>query len=312
MTELPLSWTWQYAPHRGGALTIINDSTISLPYGRTFVGYANVKGTTINAKSLLESVFYRYPEGFVLRGVSTSLSKEFENAGCIRSRFGCEAVIDLDKIDYCRRPSLKRLVERGKKRYVYKWGDKRYLRTIRDRSPRLLSVPLKGLFRRGEDAGTRIAYAMDSLTGLAVAFISVSYRGEGLWQIEEFARVRDSRVGVMEALMDYICCSLQDLGARFLSLGEVPFIGANGVVTNIERRLAVSVLYPTYNVLGLFRFKAKFAHVIKPLWWVGYPSLSKLDLLLIAGKCNVINLSFHNIFSRVFKKLRGSVLPTLF
>jgi hypothetical protein len=194
-----------------------------------------------------------------------------------------EAVLDLHQ-NLLAKPSLRELVRRG-----LRWGQVQPMAVLADTPPPPAFAQLWAHSRQGHLPSLRGMYRTD-WGDAQRAFVFLNPAGDWLacvtltpcaplgWHTELLLRRTDAPIGVLEATLAAAHQALQAEGARFLSLGEVPFVGTGGGFWAQAARWVGNRLRFAYNAQGLYAFKHKFRPHWQPLYLCSTQSIGLLAL----------------------------------
>ena len=227
------------------------------------------------------------PHGFLLQGCNPNLARFLMVQGGQVAQVGIEAVLPLAGKE---KGSLVELARRGGR-----WGQvielsphethRRQMAALWEQTAHGRKPQLQCAFRTDFDAHVR-GFALEGEDGRWWGALTLSLMKPGYWHTELLLRRQDAPVGVMEALILAVKARLRDEGARWLSLGTVPFVEMADAVPGVRcrwpweaacrgraiawigRRLRFSFEYQ-----GLYRFKQKFQPQWQPLYLCGWPDL---------------------------------------
>lgn len=290
---LPLSWRIIEAPQPASF------QSVDLPVTHAqWLAFGNVPAE-FDPQELAEWIFeHRQNHPFVLRGSHPALLQYLLRHGGQMLVTGREALLDLSQ-DHVGRKSLRELARRGRRHgEIAEWQGSEvsqaaaqleaFLNTVRQHYP----VPLSYLYRTQLPESERffVLRSAQRVWGL----ISLIPNGRHSWHTELLVRDRQAPVGIMEALISHIFKTLQAEGARFWSLGEIPFYPTippqnlkTLALTEVGRQLDA-----VYSARGLYQFKAKFNPRWRPVCVYGWPHMSWLTMAGMFWRCNGHKLAF--------------------
>ncbi len=248
--------------------------------------------------------------GLLIRGCNTGLRESLRRHGFTSLYVGQEAVLDLQQNGFNKK-SLRLLVDRGKKH-----GRTAEIPFTKTNIQRIEALKLQTrygrlpqlhhLFENTFEAHTR-CFVFESQTGEWLAALSVSQRGNRIWQTELLLRRKNAPNGVMEALIRDVFTRLKKEGNYSWSLGEVPFLKPDFRINRIEEFLIKTGqrLHFAYNSQGLFRFKNKFNPQWKPVYICANRNIGFFVLGLLFLKTNFFRLVFAQMAKNI---LQGKIL----
>lgn len=272
---------------------------VALRFSRhQWITYANIpQNTERHSLPQMLSTANNTP-AFVLRGCSPLLCESLlHNLGGEILPVGQEALLDL-KGSHFQRSSIRQLIKRG-----LRYGQ---IEAISLDPPAAAAqalwhkvyghypAPLQHLFRNRIEEAQR-AFGFISPTGECLGLITLTQTAADAWHTELLLRDPMARVGVMEALLAHTATTLADTaGARWLSLGEVPFVAPPpGNFRAQALRWAGLALAAAYPSPGLHRFKDKFRPLWRPIYLYGYPTLPWRTLLGLFVACGCHRLAWN-------------------
>ncbi|HEY9844271.1 MAG TPA: phosphatidylglycerol lysyltransferase domain-containing protein [Candidatus Obscuribacterales bacterium] len=229
---------------------------------------------------------------FVLRGSHPAFLAWLQPAGGQVLLTGREALLDLHA-DHLGRKSLRELARRGRRHGEITQFGRQDLATVGERVDRFMervrstySAPLSYLYRTRLPESERF-FVLENAERI-FGLVSLIPNGPASWHTELLARDPAAPVGIMEALIGHVFATLRDEGAAYWSLGEVPFY-PTAEPDNLKALALTQVgqrLDRAYSALGLYRFKAKFHPIWRPVCVYGWPSMSWLTLAGMFWRCN--------------------------
>lgn len=284
---LPLSWRIQ------SGLVSPELERVRLPgFSGDWLAFGNVP-ETYTPRQLAEWICRNQAmRPFVLRGCHPAFLAELLPAGGDLLYTAREALLDLQG-QHVSRKSLRQLARRGRRHgEILQWFRPQLATFLPHLDPFMnlvqstWSAPLSFLYRTHPPASERffVLQQHDRIWGL----ISLIPNGPASWHTELLARDPEAPVGIMEALIEHIFLTLQNEGARYWSLGEVPFYPTR-TPDNLKALALVTVgqhLERAYSASGLYRFKAKFNPIWRPVCVYGWPQMSWLRMAGMFWRCN--------------------------
>lgn len=148
-----------------------------------------------------------------------------------------------------------------------------------------------------------IICAFEDQLGNFQAAVSATETAPGRYYIDQFCRTPKAPSGAMESLIIKMVFYLRESGATELSLGEVPFLPAFGHRSRntFPMRTGKALIDRSYSIMGLYRFKNKFAPVWRPSVIAGHPSLSGLAVAELLQKSKMGYLMLESAWKRINK-----------
>lgn len=275
---MPLSWSLVTQPS-DRSVPQLHQQRLPLS-GRLWLPFADLSVQTHPAE-LVQTLRHQALPGFVLRGcppeLLNSLQQAFSGQGLCTGR---EALLHLHSSHF-ERNKIQHLVRRGRRHgHVRELWLKESIcpaevvhlyQQVTSRYPAQLQL----LYRRSPEHRLRL-FGFESASGALLALISLSRSGLESWHTEQMLRLPSAPVGTMAALLAGVFETLQAEGARWWSLGEVPFYPLSPPQSLKERLLiqAGRSLEPVYSAQGLLQFKAKFRPWWRPVYLYGSPDLN--------------------------------------
>lgn len=132
--------------------------------------------------------------------------------------------------------------------------------------------------------------------------ITISKNCGDKYQTELMLRRKNSPVGTMEALINYINERLYEEGIEYFSLGEVPFVimqeELHDFIPLLTNKIGRGLRF-SYNYRGLFNFKNKFMPEWEDVYLAAYPKLSIDMLMNIFFNSQLHKLVFYKLFNRL-------------
>jgi len=278
--DLPLSWARVDA-------TAPRLRTLRLPLSRrTWVPCADIpEGWSF--QQVFEAHLRPLPGGVILQGCNETLARYVRSQGGDAAQVGVEAALATDARA---KASLMELAHRGRR-----WGEVKELfpdEVNRRKMAELWQATAHGskpqlqcAFRTDFDEHLR-GFVLVNGEGVWLGALTLSQMKPDYWHVELLLRREDAPVGVMEALILDVKARLRAEGARWLSLGTVPF------VEMADPLAAGSCRWPwrptcrgraiarmgrwmrfSFDYQGLYRFKQKFGPIWRPLYLCGWPDL---------------------------------------
>ncbi len=239
----------------------------------------------------------------LIRGCPPEIAALLESRGWHSFAAGTEALLSLDGPHF-RRASLQALVRRGNRRgraeeVSFSPGvQTKFCRLLRG-TAHAHKPQLRYLFRSELEPQNRCFVFRDH-RGEWLAAMTLSRVSQEFWHTERLLRRQDAPVGVMEALAAHVFAQLQAEGARYWSLGEVPFVGVSGSSSLVKRAFigAGRTFNFAYNYQGLFSFKSKFDPLWQPLYLCSTQRISWTmlwDLFEISGCRQLVQRQFSRL-----------------
>ena len=272
-----------------------------------WITYANIPPQI--QRHQLPRLLSRGHRAFVLRGCSPLVCESLlQDLGGEILPVGQEALLDLQGTHF-QRVSIRQLVRRG-----LRHGRVQPM-ALAPPSPAAQALwnkvyghypaPLQHLFRSRIEEAQR-AFGLISPSGQCLGLITLTQTAADAWHTELLLRDPEARVGVMEALLAETAAILAETaGARWLSLGEVPFVAPPpGNLRARTLRWVGLALASAYPAPGLHRFKDKFRPLWRPVYLYGYPNLPWRSLLGLFIACGCHHLAWRWLHQRLPAFLR--------
>ncbi|MEF3275435.1 MAG: DUF2156 domain-containing protein [Chloroflexus sp.] len=279
--ELPLSWTRAH-------LKRPRVQQVRLPLSRlTWIAYA----TLPVGYDLLQLAAEQPDDRLLLRGCPAGLAHRLARTGWETIRVGIEGLIDLNSDGLHRRAVRKmaRAAARFGNVCEIPWNPTTVARLRRlAQEARYGQRPqLRYLFRTTFEPETRLFVFVDQADYWQGALL-LTQPSATTAVTELMLRRPQAPAGVMEALFTAAGTQLKAEGCRILSLNEVPFHHLDHNLRPLERLITLvgRQLASVYNATGLYRFKAKFAPLWRPVYLCAQPRLPLLalaDLFTVSG-----------------------------
>jgi glycosyltransferase 2 family protein len=292
---LPLSWTRIH-----GIRPVYRD--ITLPFSRTrWITYADIPHE-YSLQILYEDLSRSYPDGYVIRGCSSSIGAFFLEENCRTLRTGAEAVLELHGAHLDRKTVLGSLMRGKKHGYVVEIAlneeNQQLFEQFRRETTHARKPQLLHLFRQEPSRACR-TFVFRAFTGQWLAAITISARGQMELHMELMLRHQYAPGDIMECLVAGIFEILKSEGYREWSLGEVPFMmltqNPEEPLTPMEQLMVslVSNWKHAYDFEGLYRFKNKFAPLWRPVMLCTNTALSPVILTELAVAMGYTDVLMH-------------------
>lgn len=290
---LPLSWTSVLNKKESAEKTSLSFSRSAWLY------YANLPYPEQTSESIFTG-----KENIFVRGLNKNhislVPRPFESL-----YFGKEAVLNLS-FGHFDKKSLKELVKRGKRHgstveLKYSQESVKLLEDFKKKCAHYKEPQLRYLFQDKFSHDERLFLFRNEKT--IYGAIVLSENSGGKVHTELILRRNNSPIGVMEALIhDLFYLLKKENKARYLSLGEVPFIYMNEA-ENLKNKFVLMTgrgIKFVYNYKGLYKFKNKFNPVWENVYIAETGRIRYTTLAGVAIKSNLLKLAFYKVKKLLF------------
>jgi len=235
----------------------------------------------------------------IIRGCNYSIKNTLEERGFYSLKIGSEALLDTSKNCFDKK-SLTKLVARGLKKgkiekLNYSLENAQKLSEFKKYSTHSKEPQLKNLFQT-EFEKNHTLYVFKK-NNIWLGAVLVSKYSNSKIHTELILRNKNSPVGTIEAIIQYIYSDINKQNIKFLSLGEVPFSES---VTFIKDGFYSKIVNVTgkflkfaYNFEGLKKFKSKFNPDWEPVYICFSKKISVKHLIFLLVKSNFHKLIFY-------------------
>jgi len=234
-------------------------------------------------------------KAIAIRGINASVAKDFTTNHGTVFQTGIEAVIQLSNTGW-HRSSLRELSRRAF-RFGHIVGHPAMpypdVAKLRSESVYAKLPALNGLYLSNESGWLRgWSFVVDDKP---VGLVTISQRGQHEFHTEMLLRSVHAPQGTMEALILHAAGQLKLEGGEELSLGECPFM--IGDPPNLKIHKFGRLIQRAYSIEGLYRFKAKFDPIWRPVF-LGSQRPLLLTLIDLFFETGCAKLWLVSIFKR--------------
>ncbi|NOX19388.1 MAG: DUF2156 domain-containing protein [Chlorobi bacterium] len=298
MNSLPLSWIVN-----SGANQSVSDLEVESA-STLWIALADLKSDG-KLDDFISGVLTK-KKNVVIRGIPYEQKKYFCRKGFELVPNGVEALLDFT-FDHFEKKSLRELIRRGKrhgkvKEIEYSYDNAKLLQDFKKESTHGKEPELLYLFQNEFKDAERL-FVFENGKGEWLGGLLVSRNYEKKIHLELLLRQRNAPVGVMEALIYGTFQALKETGARYFSLGEVPFVFFERYKILSKAKLISfggKMIRFAYNYNGLYHFKNKFNPIWKVVYLGGYPKVKFRHLRLLFTKSRLQDLALYKLKSQIF------------